>query len=200
MFQVDLPCLGICQEWLGQHGVMGTPLVLSVAGPMRPYASKPANLPCDSPRIPFTAQSCPRCWPRRAFGQRQSFSRSKRQQHARALRWCNTNVFQGGSFGSASHEHNVRPTTKLRSASVRTASTTSMPVPGGRDFFAWLVDLPWNRVGVWVVVAWFMYQLKDFFGVCSCRLAPTASHSRDPAPAVAHKPPKLYLTRYTSMP
>ncbi|EIE20668.1 hypothetical protein COCSUDRAFT_48360 [Coccomyxa subellipsoidea C-169] len=144
---------------------MGTPSVLSVAGPMRPYASTPAKLPCDSPQIPFTAQSCPRCWPRRAFGQRQNFSRSKRQQHARAVRCCNTNAFQGGSFGSASHEHNVRLTTKLRSASVRTASTTSMPVPGGRDFFAWLVDLPWNRVGVWVVVAWFMYQLKDFFGI-----------------------------------
>ncbi|CAL8468128.1 g7667 [Coccomyxa elongata] len=33
------------------------------------------------------------------------------------------------------------------------------------DFFAWLLDLPWNRVGVWVVVAWFFYQLKDFFGI-----------------------------------
>lgn len=32
---------------------------------------------------------------------------------------------------------------------------------------AGLVDLPWNRVGVWAVVVWFMYSLKDFFGV-SC--------------------------------
>lgn len=32
--------------------------------------------------------------------------------------------------------------------------------------FAGLVDLPWNRVGVWAVVIWFMYSLKDFFGVC----------------------------------
>ena len=32
-----------------------------------------------------------------------------------------------------------------------------------------LVDLPWNRVGVWAVVVWFMYSLKDFFGV-SCIL------------------------------
>ncbi|CAL5219585.1 g1445 [Coccomyxa viridis] len=38
-------------------------------------------------------------------------------------------------------------------------------VPGGRDFFTWLVDLPWNRVGVWAVVVWFMYSLKDFFGI-----------------------------------
>ena len=30
---------------------------------------------------------------------------------------------------------------------------------------AGLVDLPWNRVGVWAVVVWFMYSLKDFFGV-----------------------------------
>ncbi len=34
---------------------------------------------------------------------------------------------------------------------------------------AGLVDLPWNRVGVWAVVVWFMYSLKDFFGV-SCIL------------------------------
>ena len=27
------------------------------------------------------------------------------------------------------------------------------------------MDLPWNRLGVWLVVAWFVYQLKDFFGV-----------------------------------
>jgi len=30
---------------------------------------------------------------------------------------------------------------------------------------AGLIDLPWNRVGVWAVVVWFMYSLKDFFGV-----------------------------------
>ena len=30
---------------------------------------------------------------------------------------------------------------------------------------AGLLDLPWNRVGVWAVVIWFMYSLKDFFGV-----------------------------------
>ena len=39
-------------------------------------------------------------------------------------------------------------------------------VDGG---FAGLVDLPWNRVGVWAVVIWFMYSLKDFFGV-SCTM------------------------------
>ena len=34
---------------------------------------------------------------------------------------------------------------------------------------AGLVDLPWNRVGVWAVVVWFMYSLRDFFGV-SCTM------------------------------
>ena len=43
--------------------------------------------------------------------------------------------------------------------------STSNPVPGGREFFDWIVDLPWNRLGVWLVVAWFVYQMKDFFGV-----------------------------------
>ena len=43
--------------------------------------------------------------------------------------------------------------------------STSNHVPGGREFFNWIVDLPWNRLGVWLVVAWFVYQLKDFFGV-----------------------------------
>ena len=36
---------------------------------------------------------------------------------------------------------------------------------GGRDFFNWLLDLPWKRVGVWALVIWFAYQLRDFFGV-----------------------------------
>ena len=35
----------------------------------------------------------------------------------------------------------------------------------GSLYPAGLVDLPWNRVGVWAVVVWFMYSLKDFFGV-----------------------------------
>ena len=35
----------------------------------------------------------------------------------------------------------------------------------GLHYLAGLVDLPWNRVGVWAVVVWFMYSLKDFFGV-----------------------------------
>ena len=62
----------------------------------------------------------------------------------------------------------ARPITVVRAAvrsSDAAAMNSSSPVPGGRDFFNWLVDLPWNRVGVWIVVAWFLYQLKDFFGV-----------------------------------
>ncbi|KAK9803415.1 hypothetical protein WJX72_009498 [[Myrmecia] bisecta] len=39
------------------------------------------------------------------------------------------------------------------------------PPAGGRDFFQWLLDLPWQRVGVWLVVAVFASQLRDFFGI-----------------------------------
>jgi hypothetical protein len=46
-----------------------------------------------------------------------------------------------------------------------TTEKASDLVPGGREFFQWILDLPWNRLGVWLAVAWFTYQLKDFFGV-----------------------------------
>ena len=45
---------------------------------------------------------------------------------------------------------------------------------GRRGGCAGLVDLPWNRVGVWAVVIWFMYSLKDFFGVNSWDQCPTS--------------------------
>ena len=38
---------------------------------------------------------------------------------------------------------------------------------GGRDLYRYITDeLPWQRVGIWTVVAWAFYQLHDFFGVC----------------------------------
>lgn len=45
-------------------------------------------------------------------------------------------------------------------------SSTVLNAPtGGKDFFAWLIDLPWKRLGIWAFVSLLAYQLKDFFGV-----------------------------------
>lgn len=38
-------------------------------------------------------------------------------------------------------------------------------IAGGKDFFDWLLNLPWKRVGIWGLVGFSAYQLKDFFGV-----------------------------------
>lgn len=150
---------------LGQHGLMGSPLVQSFTSSMHQHACAASVAPNDASGIAFTEQNRPSCWRRCAFGHRPTLSRSRRQHQAKALR-CSSSASPKSTFESAAQKPSSRPSSKLRSVSVRTASTTSRPVPGGRDFFAWLLDLPWNRVGVWVVVAWFMYQLKDFFGVC----------------------------------
>lgn len=142
--------------------------MLPTGVPMDAQSCRASILSSDNVRLRFTSQSCPSCWRRCAYGQRRALSRSRRQQQAKSLRCSSVNELQEPSFASLGSRRTARPVTRLRSASVRTATTASRPVPGGRDFFAWLLDLPWNRVGVWVVVAWFFYQLKDFFGVrCS---------------------------------
>ena len=142
--------------------------VLSTGSSMDTQSCNASLLLSDTVRLRFTSQSCPSCWRRCAFGQRRALSRSKRQQQANSLRCSGSIELREPNFASLGSRRTARPVTRLRSASVRTATTASRPVPGGRDFFAWLLDLPWNRVGVWVVVAWFFYQLKDFFGVrCS---------------------------------
>jgi hypothetical protein len=58
-------------------------------------------------------------------------------------------------------------------------STVQNAPTGGKDFFAWLLDLPWKRVGIWALVGMLAYQLSEFFGVspfllshllvCACR-------------------------------
>ena len=50
---------------------------------------------------------------------------------------------------------------------------------GGRAFFDWLADLPWQRLGVWGIVVVFAYQLRDFFGVRKTLKAPRQVPSPD---------------------
>ena len=104
------------------------------------------------------------CWNRGAFVQDRPVSRSRKEQwrHARCSSRRPKHLIQAlSAFRSQKVYSHVR-----RSAAGRASdASTSNPVPGGREFFNWIVDLPWNRLGVWLVVAWFVYQLKDFFGV-----------------------------------
>lgn len=62
-----------------------------------------------------------------------------------------------------------RRNTDRRHPSSRRPSSTVMNAPtGGKDFFEWLLDLPWKRLGIWALVVLVAYQLKDFFGVSKC--------------------------------
>lgn len=65
-------------------------------------------------------------------------------------------------------------------ASRRPSSTVMNAPTGGKDFFAWLLDLPWKRFGIWALVVLVAYQLKDFFGVSEC-----LCFSLDPYPCPA---------------
>lgn len=57
-------------------------------------------------------------------------------------------------------------TTTRASSTSASSATASMPSTSrGRELLDAIADLPWQRVGVWAVVAWAAYQLKDFFGV-----------------------------------
>lgn len=121
------------------------------------------SLPIRSRRS-ATGLACPACCSRVAFVQprgpldvRKELTRKFRSSR----RSCRK--FKGGSPAHA----------QIAASRGNSASYVAHPdaikasnvVPGGRDFFQWILDLPWNRVGVWLAVAWFAYQLKDFFGV-----------------------------------
>jgi hypothetical protein len=134
---------------------------------------------CSKPTMSFSAvfvtQDCLSCWRRNAFVPRSTAGIERRR-----ISGCGVlKALKIGFNDSVDLHSNSRPVSNLAAAATDTdaaAVRSSNPVPGGRDFFNWLVDLPWNRVGVWIVVAWFVYQLKDFFGVGQARLFPAASH------------------------
>ena len=60
---------------------------------------------------------------------------------------------------------NNTTTTRASSTSASSASASMPSTSRGRELLDAIADLPWQRVGVWAVVAWAAYQLKDFFGV-----------------------------------
>ena len=68
--------------------------------------------------------------------------------------------------GSSYEGRRRNNTTRASSTSPSSSTSASMPSTSrGRELLDAIADLPWQRVGVWAVVAWAAYQLKDFFGV-----------------------------------
>ena len=61
------------------------------------------------------------------------------------------------------------------------ADYMAAPPAGGRDFFNWVLDLPWQRVAVWLVVVFAGLQLREFFGVSrfvmSCKAVHDSLHA-----------------------
>ena len=115
-----------------------------------------------------SVQGCSSCRTRTAFVQRRGASRPRKEhvRDARSVsRWQNRHLQPTCVTGA----RNVAlPSTAPSAAMQENAITTEKAsdlVPGGREFFQWILDLPWNRLAVWLAVAWFTYQLKDFFGV-----------------------------------
>ena len=71
----------------------------------------------------------------------------------------------------------TQPAGSSSSADRARADYMAAPPAGGRDFFNWLLDLPWQRVAVWLVVVFAGLQLREFFGVSSCCLHCRAAHN-----------------------
>ena len=125
-----------------------------------------------------TAYRCHSCGTRLAFVQRRPGGRCRREpsRHAgSSSRGSSRQQIPACVAGGQSAAVSLRSP----AASADAISTDQAPaiVLGGREFFQWIVDLPWNRLAVWMAVAWFVYQLKDFFGVSDGTIAPTTFES-----------------------
>lgn len=85
---------------------------------------------------------------------------------------------RSSSRHAAIHQHSrwspktraTQPAGSSSSAERARADYMADPPAGGRDFFNWVLDLPWQRVAVWLVVVFAGLQLREFFGVSSCCL------------------------------
>ena len=81
---------------------------------------------------------------------------------AAASSWPAGTSSSSSSSSSSSYEGGGRrKSTTTRAASSASSASTSR----GRELIDAIADLPWQRIGVWAVVSWAAYQLKDFFGV-----------------------------------
>ena len=113
-----------------------------------------------------TAQRCQTCGTRLAFVQSRPVGRCNKEppRHART---DGRGIFrqQRPSYAAGAQNAALSVRSPAARADAITTEKASDLVPGGREFFQWIVDLPWNRLAVWVAIAWFAYQLKDFFGV-----------------------------------
>ena len=111
---------------------------------------------------------CSACWDRPAFVPDRGNSRSRREQVQHVRSSSRRSEKHREVLSTLRSQQAARQVRHSAAAAGESDVSTSNPVPGGREFFSWIVDLPWNRLGVWLVVAWFVYQLKDFFGVSGC--------------------------------